>query len=137
MKRKIISIILCLLLVFVVVGCENKTQGRKTVHFDGTETNTTSSKTSSTSSSSSNNTTRSNDTTSSSSSSISYTITYVSGGYYLDNFPYKTFATDTISVSKIRSYYSNFDFTNATLSSVNKFLQDTATGLSTPPTILM
>ncbi|MCR5564623.1 MAG: endonuclease [Gammaproteobacteria bacterium] len=135
MKRKILTIILSLLLVFVAVGCENKTQRRKTVRFGETETNTTSSKTSSSSSTTSSNrtssnTTRSNSTTSSSSSSTSYTITYVSGGYYLDNFPYKTFATDTISVSKIRSYYKDFNFTTQTISTLNKFLKDTATGLN-------
>ena len=132
MKRKILTLILSLLLVFVAVGCENKTQRRKTVRFDGTETNTTSSKTSSSSS-----TTRSNSTTGSSNSSTSYTITYVSGGYYLDNFPIKTFATDSVSVGKIRSYYSSFDWSNiSTLSqtslitSVKSLLKSTATKLS-------
>ena len=67
---------------------------------------------------------------SSTTSSKSTTGSSIEGGYYLDNFPYKTFATDTISVSKIRSYYKDFNFTTQTISTLNKFLKDTATGLN-------
>ena len=74
---------------------------------------------------------------SSTTSSKTTTGSTIEGGYYLDNFPLKTFATDTISVSKIKSYYSSYDWSDintlsqtALITKVKNLLKSTATKLS-------